>query len=219
MTREIFIQELEKLNADVEKMGTLLEDTIRKVQETILDHNTFLAQEIIKSDDAFDDLDREIEIECIRLIAKQSPVATDLRKVAAVMHIIIDLERIADNCSNIARCILEMRENKSLPFMNEIREMYSVMKNMVREAVASFISLDKEKAQNVIQMDDIVDEAYDRIKGAIAVLLEKDSKSCMTYLEYIMVIRHIERMSDHATNIAEWVSFIVSGELVEWNRQ
>ncbi len=219
MTREIFIQELEKLNADVVKMGTLLEDTIQKVQDTILGHDTTLAQEIIKNDDAFDDLDREIEIECIRLIAKQSPVATDLRKVAAVMHIIIDLERIADNCSNIARCILEMPENKALTFMDEIKGMFSVMKNMVREAVSSFISLDKEKALNVIRSDDIVDEAYDTIKDAITALMEKDSKSCMTYLEYIMVIRHIERMSDHATNIAEWVSFIVSGELVEWNRQ
>ena len=212
-TRLVYQEELAKLNFDVIKMGSLLEESIDMVISALKKLDISMAKEIIAGDDRIDQLEHDIEQYCINMVAKQQPVATDLRKVTSIMRIIADLERIADHCSDISEYIIRIAEEKEIPMPDHVIDMISAMKGMVADTIDSFINEDTEKAQAVIAADDVVDQYFEDIMDELCIAMKHNTDKIKQYAEYLMIVKYIERMADHSTNIAGWILFIVKGDL------
>lgn len=213
-TRQVYLEELARLKFDVVQMGGLLEEAIRKVMSALKTTDIMLAKEIIDGDDKIDQMERDIERECIHLIARQQPVAADLRKIASIMRIISDLERIADHCSDISEYIIKIAEVKHVPMPTNIENMMFAMKTMVADTIDSFINEDTEKAFSVMAADDKVDQYFEDIMDELCENMEQHPEMMRQYMEYLMIVKYAERMADHSTNIAEWITYIVTGTLI-----
>ncbi len=212
-TRILYTQELKQLNENVVRMEEKVEKTIKKVMEALTSRDEALAKKIIADDDKFDLLEQEIEIECFLLVARQSPVAGDLRKITAIMRLIGDLERIADHCSDIAEYILRLPADEDFALPEGMWDMLFAMKEMVTDAINSFVTFDTDKAEKVIQQDNVVDKAFEKLRVSICEMMKLNPAFIESGVDYLMMIKYVERMADHATNIAEWVFFIVEGKL------
>lgn len=154
-----------------------------------------------------------IELSCISLIAKQQPVASDLRKVTSIMRIIADIERIADHCSDISEYIIKISKENKVAMPKYVVEMINAMKTMTINTIDSFVNKDVEKAREVIASDDIVDNYFAEIMDELCAAMKENPEQIRQYAEYLMIIKYLERMADHATNIAGWIQFIVTGDL------
>lgn len=217
MTRHLFMQELRELNQNVIRMGSLLEKSINDVIVALEKLDATLAAEIINNDDAIDDLEHQIERECIAMIAKQQPLATDLRKVTSIMKIVTDVERIADHCADISEYIIILTKQSNVIAPKNLKEMVNVMKGMVIETIDSFVEVDREKANRVIAQDDIVDNYFTSICNELTEIMQGNKEAIPACVSYLMIIKYLERMADHATNIAEWIEYIISGTMIEGN--
>lgn len=213
MTRQVFIQELQELNNNVIKMGSILEHSINDVIVALDNVDGELAKKIIIRDDEIDLFEQQIERDCINIIAKQQPIATDLRQVTSIMKIVTDIERIADHCTDISEYILDLMKKPSIrPPMN-VSDMVLAMKSMVVDTIDSFVTRDIEKASKVIEADDIVDDYFREIYDELIQMMDENKEIIPQCVDYLMIIKYLERMADHATNIAEWIKFIVTGDL------
>lgn len=217
MTRHLFMQELRELNQNVIRMGSLLEKSINDVIVALEKLDATLAAEIINNDDAIDDLEHQIERECIAMIAKQQPLATDLRKVTSIMKIVTDVERIADHCADISEYIIVLTKQSNVIAPKNLKEMVNVMKSMVIETIDSFVEVDGAKANQVIAKDDIVDNYFTSICNELTEIMQGNKEAIPACVSYLMIIKYLERMADHATNIAEWIEYIISGTMIEGN--
>ncbi|WP_310605388.1 phosphate signaling complex protein PhoU [Anaerosporobacter sp.] len=217
MTRHIFMQELRELNQNVIRMGSLLEQSINDVIMALEKLDESLASEIIKNDDIIDDLEHQIERECITMIAKQQPLATDLRKVTSIMKIVTDIERIADHCADISEYIIILCGQSNVIAPKNLKEMVDAMKGMVIETIDSFVEVDREKANQVIAKDDIVDDYFSSISDELTKIMQGNKEAVPACVSYLMIIKYLERMADHATNIAEWIEYIITGNMIEGN--
>lgn len=217
MTRHLFMQELRELNQNVIRMGSLLEKSINDVIVALEKLDASLATEIINNDDAIDDLEHQIERECISMIAKQQPLATDLRKVTSIMKIVTDVERIADHCADISEYIIVLTKQSNVIAPKNLKEMVNVMKSMVIETIDSFVEVDGAKANQVIAKDDIVDNYFASISNELTEIMQGNKEAIPACVSYLMIIKYLERMADHATNIAEWIEYIITGTMIEGN--
>ena len=213
MTRQVYLDELDKLHKKVVEMGTLIEESLDQVEEALYKMNREKAREIIAGDDRVDAMEREIERACIDMIATQQPVATDLRRVTSIMRIISDLERIADHCSDISEYILLRSDEKEIPMPDCVPDMIRSVKDMIHRTVEAFVSDDKAEAEQVEASDDIVDDYFVKIRDEIAIAMKHNPDRIKQYIDYLMIIKYLERMADHSTNIAGWITFVVTGEL------
>ncbi len=213
MTRQVYLDELDKLHKKVVEMGTLIEESLDQVEEALYKMNREKAREIIAGDDRVDAMEREIERACIDMIATQQPVATDLRRVTSIMRIISDLERIADHCSDISEYILLLSDEKEIPMPDCVPDMIRSVKDMIHRTVEAFVSDDKAEAEQVEASDDIVDDYFVKIRDEIAIAMKHNPDRIKQYIDYLMIIKYLERMADHSTNIAGWITFVVTGEL------
>lgn len=211
--RQRYMAELEEMNRNVIQMSTLLEESIRKVIRALKDKDSQVAEKIIKDDDAIDDMERKIEAECITIIAKEQPVAKDLRRVTSIMRMISDIERIADHCADISEYIILLSKEDSISMPKSIEQMLVKMKEMVVAVIDSFVNEDLEKSLWVKKEDDVVDDYFDRILQELCNDMKENTEAIKQYAYYIMIIKYIERMADHATNMAEWNAFIITGDL------
>jgi phosphate transport system protein len=211
------MQELRELNQNVIRMGSLLEKSINDVIVALEKLDASLATEIIKNDDAIDDLEHQIERECIAMIAKQQPLATDLRKVTSIMKIVTDVERIADHCADISEYIIVLTKQSNVIAPKNLKEMVNVMKSMVIETIDSFVEVDGAKANQVIAKDDIVDNYFASISNELTEIMQGNKEAIPACVSYLMIIKYLERMADHATNIAEWIEYIITGTMIEGN--
>ncbi len=212
-TRQRYMEELEKMNQNVIQMSTLIEESIGKVIYALKNKDSEVAHKIIEDDDAIDEMERKIEEECIMIIAKQQPLAKDLRRVTSIMRMISDIERIADHCADISEYIILLTQEEKIPMPKQVEDMLLKMKEMVVAAIDSFVNEDLEKARYVKKADDIVDDYFDRILKELCTTMEKEPESVRQYAYFIMIIKYIERMADHATNMAEWNVYIITGDL------
>lgn len=214
MTRQLFIQELEELNQNVIRMGSILEMSLNEMIVALEKLDVPMAKKIIARDDEIDLLEQHIERECITIIAKQQPLASDLRKVTSIMKIITDIERIADHCADISEYIIEIYKMPKIKAPNHLAAMINAMKKMVTGVIDSFITSDLEKASYVIISDDEVDDLFRKISSELIQMMQAEKETIPQGVSYLMIIKYLERMADHATNIAEWIKFIVTGDLV-----
>ena len=214
-TRKMYIAELEELTCQVSRMGTQLEHMIDQVIEALKEMDGEEAGTLIKEDDIIDRMEREIERRCIDIIAKQQPVATDLRRISSIMRLISDIERIADHCADIAEHIISLCTRPEIPMPRGLFEMLRHMRSMVSRTINSFIEENIENTRQIVRDDDIVDQYFAEIKDNICDLMKENPDNIQPYVDYLLIIKYVERMADHATNIAEWVAFNVTGDLEE----
>lgn len=211
--RQNFLTQLEELNQSVIKMGSILELSTNEMIVALENLDAKMANEIIERDDEIDLLEQQIERDCINIIAKQQPLAMDLRKITSIMKIITDIERIADQCADISEYIIKLNKLPRIKAPVHLPDMIEAMKSMVIDTIDSFVEADLDKATRVMEADDAVDENFAKITEDLSEMMQSDSKVVPQCLCYIMINKYLERMADHATNIAEWIKFIVTGDL------
>ncbi len=211
--RQKFVEQLDELNNKVIKMGSILELSTNEMIVALRNIDVAKAEVIINRDDEIDLLEQQIERDCINIIAKQQPLASDLRKITSIMKIITDIERIADHCVDISEYILKLSNLAKITAPAHLSDMIEAMKVMVVDTIDSFVTGDLEKANKVIVADDVVDGYFDMITNELIKLMEEDKNKVHQCVCYLMIIKYLERMADHATNIAEWITFIITGDL------
>ncbi len=169
---------------------------------------------VYETDSEIDKLESEIENLCLRLLLEQQPVARDLRYISAALKMISDMERIGDQCSDIAdiASFLQKGDEGKMQSTTHIQEMATATMSMVTEAVDSFIKRDLDLARKVMDSDDVVDELFSRVKHEIVELIAEYPDHGESLLDFLMIAKYFERIGDHATNIAEWVVFSITGQ-------
>jgi len=210
-----FLRELDKIKKMILSLGALVEQRVNRIKQAIEDRDVVIAKEIIHLDHEIDEMEVEIEEECLKIIALHQPVATDLRFLIAVIKINNDLERIGDQVVNIAQRVVSIAKHPVAPYQFDYSVMADKAEGMLRMSLDSLVNQDLDLAIKVLQLDDevdsIKDEAYDNIKKAIADGVTEDIGYMINLL---LISRHIERLADHATNIAEEVVYMIEGEIV-----
>lgn len=212
-TRVVYQEELDKLNRNVIMMGTILETSIQMTLTNLTELRDDVAHNIISRDDQIDDLELLVEKECIELIAKQQPVASDLRSVASIMKLVTDIERMADHCADISEYTLRLCVQKRIDPPKNLFLMAEAMKGMANSVILSFVNQDAEEARKVVEQDDIVDGFFHQLIDELAKMMEARPSVIPQCIEYLMITKYLERMADHAANIAKWIGFIVTGKL------
>lgn len=211
-TRTVFMEELDNLNSDVIKMGTLLEDSIEHMVKALKNLDINMANVVIAKDDLIDDMERSIEKNCVALIAKQQPVASDLRRVTSMLKLVTDVERIGDHCQDISEYVKALAAKEPIMPPSNLLDMVDVTRVMIITVINSFVKKDLEAAQKVIQTDDVVDNYFLTIREELSLKMQKNSNLVPQCIDYLMIIKYLERMADHAENIAEWVIYITTGK-------
>lgn len=214
--REKFNKQLVDLYTSVRDMGILCEKAIDKATQTIIpnEQSEETYKSLVKSVNSYekeiDQKEREIENLCMRLLLHQQPVANDLRTVSSALKLISDMERIGDNASDITELSGYIR-NCSETYKIHLSKMFSSTINLVNEAVSTFESKDLEKAKKVIKGDDEIDALFNKVKSNLIKMIteEIDPETC---IDLLMVAKYLERIGDHAVNIAEWVVFSITGK-------
>ena len=212
-TRIVYQKELSELDKQVLHMGEALEKSIDATLEALQNMDADKARQIMREDDVIDTIERSIEKTCIGLIAKQAPIATDLRKICSYMRMIADIERIADHCSDISEYIIKLSSEEKMTMPEGMSEMFDAMRTMAAQVIESFVKNDFDLAGRVIKGDDVVDAYFEKIKNGLCIAMKAQPDKIAAYVDYLMIIKYVERMADHCTNIAHWVQFIISGQL------
>lgn len=209
--RNRFDEELEALNLELIKMGALCEDAIAYSMKSLFEGDETLRQKTFVTDSEIDQMERDIEALCMRLLLLQHPVARDLRTISSALKMISDMERIGDQASDIAE-IGEFIQNGTLHETIRLRDMADAAIRMVTDSIDSFVKKDLDLARRVLAEDDAVDDHFDRIKHELMDIIAGDRESGEYCLDLLMVAKYLERIGDHATNIAEWVEYSITGE-------
>ncbi len=216
-TREAFDRELTQLQDDLLRMGALVEDAVRRSIEALRARSVQMADAIIDADNAIDALHLDLEDRCLRLMATQQPMAKDLRTIAAVWTMTIDLERIGDHAEDIARATKRMADQPLLKPLIDIPRMAEIVGDMLRTGLGAFVQRDTELAQRMAAKDDEVDHLYAQVFRELLTYMIEDPRSIQRATHLLMVAQALERSGDHATNIAERVIYMVTGTLKELN--
>ncbi|WP_027339224.1 phosphate signaling complex protein PhoU [Halonatronum saccharophilum] len=216
MVRNHFEQQLEALNEDILKMGSIVEETIYKAILSLEKQDRKLAQEVIDNDDVLDEYEIKIDKESVRLTALQQPVAKDLRQIFMISKIATDLERMGDLAQNIARISKELSEDNLIKPLVDIPRMAQIVQGMVRESLDSFVNLDEVKAEEVGKQDDKVDDLDNQILRELLTYMIEDNSAIKQGNRLIFVSRYLERIGDHATNVCERVVYIATADRVSY---
>ena len=212
MVRIEFERELSNLHQDIIRMGATVEQSINDAVQALVDLDSDLARKVIANDDIVDEMEREIDRKCVEIIARQQPVARDLRDLTSTLKLITDLERIADHASDICERILAINElPNQLVIPHDLTQMADLSKQMLRGALDAYVTRAEANASNVINLDDQVDETYAKLKKYLTHLMTVDSENVEVLVELLLICKYFERISDHAQNVAEWVLFFIKG--------
>lgn len=212
VARHSFDQNLEDLHLDLIKMGSLVEESIDNTILALKNQDVELARKIFRNDDIIDDLEKQIERKCMLLIARQQPLAKDLRTISTALKIITDMERIADHSADIAEITIRMSGEKYIKQLIDIPKMAEVAKQMVNKAIDSYVKQDINLALEVCKSDDEVDELFFKLVLELVNIIKNDTSTVEQAVNLMFIVKYLERMGDHATNIGEWVVFNITGE-------
>jgi len=207
--RNRFDEQLDYLNVQLIRMGALCEEAISYACRTLMGEIN-LAEQVYSTDKEIDQKERDIENLCMRLLLQQQPVAKDLRQVSSALKMISDMERIGDQASDIAE-ISAYVQGRQLESNLHIRDMAEATINMVSQSVDSYVKKDLKIAQEVIRYDDVVDDLFNKVKTELIRLIREDPDNGEFCIDMLMIAKYFERIGDHATNIAEWVEFSITG--------
>ncbi|HBR22503.1 MAG TPA: phosphate transport system regulatory protein PhoU [Nitrospiraceae bacterium] len=210
----IFEKELTDLKGTVLKLGSMVEKAISDSIKSLVERNSKLAADVIDKDTEVNALDVEIDEECIRLIALRQPRAGDLRLITTAMKITTDLERIGDLAVDISERALELNEEPQLKPYIDIPRMAEIAQGMVRDALDAFVKRDSALARDVLTRDDLVDNLNWQVFNELLFFMIQDPKTVSRAVKITYVSKYIERIADHATNIAEMVVYLVEGKII-----
>ena len=208
--RNRFDEQLFELNREIIEMGAMCEEAIASAVKALTTGDMELAGRVKTNSSAIDQMERDIEGRCMKLLLHQQPVARDLRLISAALKMITDMERIGDQAEDIAE-IVTFLNGRTMEGMELIEEMARETIEMVTASVDAFVKKDVELAQKVINKDDIVDDYFSRVKCGIISLITENHADGEFALDLLMISKYFERIGDHATNIAEWVIYSVTG--------
>jgi phosphate transport system protein len=215
--KRIFDQELEELKGLILKMGFAVQSLIHRSVEALKDQNVPLAMDLILEDSVVDQLDIDINDKCIRLIALRQPEASDLRFIMTAMRIATDLERMGDLTEDISQRTIELDGKPSIKPLIDIPKMAQLTESAVSIVLEAFIKKDMNKANKIWGIEKQVDELRDRVHVELSAIMSKDPGTVDRAIPLLLISRHLERICDHATNIAEDVVYMVEGKVVKHN--
>lgn len=208
--REKYEIQLAQLNSSVLSMGKMIEVAIESTILALMGRDVEAAKTVHANDENIDNMEREIESLCMRLLLQQQPMATDLRFITSALKMITDMERIGDHAVDIADLVLNLSDLK-YSGMSEISEISSEIIGMIHDSIQSYIERDYNKAKDVIARDDLVDNLYHIIKKDLIEKIKKTEEG-EQILDYFLIAKYFERIGDHAVNIAERVVFALTGK-------
>ncbi len=208
--RNKFDQQLERLHQELTRMGALCEEAISASVLALLEDDQDMAVLARAKERDIDQQERDIESLCMKLLLQQQPVARDLRTISSALKMISDMERIGDQAADIAE-ITRHTGGAPLPGQVHLAEMTQAAAKMVTSSVESFVKRDLELAKAVIRYDDVVDQLFVEIKNALTALIRQDASSAEEALDLLMIAKYLERIGDHAVNVAEWVAYSITG--------
>ena len=208
--RNRFDEQLFELNRELIEMGAMCEEAIAAAAKALSTGDLALAAKVRANGSAIDQMERDIEGRCIKLLLHQQPVARDLRQISAALKMITDMERIGDQAEDIAE-IITFLDGRTMEGVELIEEMARETIKMVTESVDAFVKKDVALAESVLEHDNVVDDYFSRMKCDIIKLIAENAVDGEFALDLLMISKYFERIGDHATNIAEWVIYSVTG--------
>ena len=210
--RNRFDRQLEQLNNELIEMGNLIEQAIQTSVNALVRKDVQAAKEAIAFDQEVDRQERDIEALCMKLLLQQQPVARDLRLISAALKMITDMERIGDQASDISEITIALADEPYVKDLTLIPQMAMETTLMVTHSVEAFVQKDLKLAQSVIDNDDVVDDLFSEIKSTLIELIRTNAEHSEQATDFLMVAKYFERIGDHATNIAEWVIYSITGQ-------
>ena len=202
--------QLDRMNEMLIEMGELCGKAIGNATKAVEAKDLEMAKMVISEDEEIDQLEKDIERLCLKLLLQQQPVARDLRQISAALKMITDMERIGDQAADIAEILLS-GQIKEMSAHGYLVDMASQTSEMVKKSIQAFVEKDLDMTRKVIVADNDVDALFDRIKEALITFLAKEQSKGGEALDMLMIAKYLERIGDHATNIAEWVEFSITG--------
>jgi len=210
--RSRFDEQLAKLNDMMVEMGALIEKTISLATQALKEQDVELAKKAITFEDDVDQMEKDIEALCMKLLLQQQPVARDLRLISAALKMITDMERISDQAADISEIVIMMAKAPYIQKPEKIPQMAVATVKMVTDSIDAFVRKDLKLAKEVIKYDDVVDGLFDEIKFRLIELMRADNANSEQCIDFLMIAKYFERIGDHACNIAEWVIFSITGK-------
>ncbi|MCL2397384.1 MAG: phosphate signaling complex protein PhoU [Defluviitaleaceae bacterium] len=212
--RSRFDEQLTKLNDMMVEMGALIEKTITLATQALKDQDVELAKKAIAFENDVDQMEKDIEALCMKLLLQQQPVAKDLRLISTALKMITDMERISDQAADISEIVIMMAGAPYIQEPEKIPQMATATVKMVTDSVDAFVKKDLQLAKNVIEYDDVVDGLFDEVKFRLIELMRADNANGEQCIDFLMIAKYFERIGDHACNIAEWVIYSITGKQV-----
>ena len=213
--RKTFDAELLELNEEMTTMATAAQEAIDVVTESLTSGDEPTAKRAIQIEATLDQMERDIENHCLRLLLRQQPVARDLRTISTAMKMVTDLQRIGDQAANIAEISILLARGERIRVPEDISLMSRRAGIMVKQAIAAYTSRDTETAAAVINLDDEVDDLFSKVKGELIERIASHQGDADDAIDLIIIAKYLERIADHAVNIAQWAIFCVTGQLAE----
>ncbi len=209
----IIQNEIEKLKKSILQVGTLVEESLNIATRSFLERDFEIAESVVGADDEIDQLEVEVEEECLKILALHQPVAIDLRFIISVLKINNDLERIGDLAANIAGRTMALANEPEIQTPGTITRMTEIVQSMLRDSLDALVNLDRKKAIRVCEMDDEVDDLHHGMYHYVYEKMLADPTHAESWLQLIGVSRYLERSADHCTNIAQDVLYLVDGSI------
>ncbi len=217
MVRKSFDDELSSLHHEVIRMGSAVEKQIDDCISALTNQNICLAERVIDNDDYIDKMEVDIEERCIKLIARQQPLATDLRTIFTGIKIVTDLERIADHAVDIAKITIKLKDEKYIKPLIDIPRMADIVQGMIKDGLDAYVRVDAKFAEDICKRDDEIDAIYEDVFRELLLIMIDDPKTINQATQFLFVCKFLERIADHVTNLCEWTIYIVTGEHKDLN--
>jgi phosphate transport system protein len=217
MLRDAFHREVRELEEEVIQMASLVEGAIARAMQALLHHNSILADDVRQSDSVINDLQRTIRNRCIGIMARQAPVACDLRELTTIQLVINELERMGDHAVTIARQVHRIPVMRPLPMLGDLSEMAKLVQAQVRAGIQTFIDVNVQAAREVCAKDDEIDQLHSTIFTDLLERITEDPTIVQLAASLLFVTHDLERIGDRVTNVCEDVIYMVSGEIEELN--
>ncbi|MFC6169792.1 phosphate signaling complex protein PhoU [Loigolactobacillus jiayinensis] len=216
--REIFSEELADLHVRFSEMGMLVNEAVYNSVKAFVNHDRELALEVIQNDDAINQREVDIEKRSFEMIALQQPVTSDLRMIVTIMKASSDLERMGDHAVSIAKSTIRVKGNTRVPEIEEdIAAMADVVKQMVEDVLDAYVKKDQQRARDIAQQDQQVNEAFKVIYQKCVEEMKRNPQTVVGSTDYLMVSTYLERVGDYVTNICEWIVYLKTNKLIELN--
>lgn len=212
--REVFERDMNELQIQIEEMSRMVQATYKDLLDAISIKDEATIKAIIKNEKNFYDMKKRIEEQCLRVIIRQQPIATDLRIVSSILKIVTDIERVGDHAGDIGELILRIQMKPLADYSVHLEGMITAALELYANAINAYVKDDKTSSHQVIKDDDIVDDLFNKVKTDIIAGLREESTNADEYIDMMMLAKYLEKIGDHAVNVAKWQIFKGEGEMV-----